>query len=369
MQEKFGGDFAHQTSIFLNSDDATVLSFCETEIENLKTEFQLVTLLQFFMLINTIGMFTSVLQKLVAFRFKDNVTLNYGQMSIEASISAVGIIFLIQYNQSNVNNLISDVCGRVIPDISPEESYVIDKMFTMRYPREGELNFKLIASTIIIQSSMISVIMLQRTQYLGELIMMLDQMKNELIRFFATFGLIIVSFLLVGRMLGSELKYENATFWEVFMDLFNAFNGNQNFADFKMPIGQSYIAVFMYIFKVLLMSLLAAMFINKYKEVWRNLDAYRRFNIIKLKNSVSYDKYIGGVTLTFFPINILMLPFIPFIVFFRSSRASDFLLKLQYGLMMVMYCILAGIIIVPFSPILYMKVVANAIFIAMTNRR
>ena len=56
--------------------------------------------------------------------------------------------------------------------------------------------------------------------------MMLDQMKNELIRFFATFGLIIVSFLLVGRMLGSELKYENATFWEVFMDLFNAFNGN-----------------------------------------------------------------------------------------------------------------------------------------------
>lgn len=96
----------------------------------------------------------------------------------------------------------------------------------MRYPREGELNFKLIASTIIIQSSMISVIMLQRTQYLGELIMMLDQMKNELIRFFATFGLIIVSFLLVGRMLGSELKYENATFWEVFMDLFNAFNGN-----------------------------------------------------------------------------------------------------------------------------------------------
>lgn len=321
------------------------------------------------MLINTIGMFTSVLQKLVAFRFKDNVTLNYGQMSIEGSISAVGIIFLIQYNQTNVNTLISDVCGRVIPGISPEDQYVIDKMFTMRYPREGELNFKLIASTIIIQSSMISVIMLQRTQYLGELIMMLDQMKNELIRFFATFGLIIVSFLLVGRMLGSELKYENATFWEVFMDLFNAFNGNQNFADFKMPIGQSYIAVFMYIFKVLLMSLLAAMFINKYKEVWRNLDAYRRFNIIKLKNSVSYDKYIGGVTLTFFPINILMLPFIPFIVFFRSARASDFLLKLQYGLMMVMYCILAGLIIVPFSPILYMKVVANAIFIAMTNRR
>ena len=71
-------------------------------------------------------------------------------MSIEASISAVGIIFLIQYNQANLNTLITDVCGRVIPEISPEDSYAIDKMFTMRYPREGELNFKLIASTIII---------------------------------------------------------------------------------------------------------------------------------------------------------------------------------------------------------------------------
>jgi len=37
----------------------------------------------------------------------------------------------------------------------------------------------------------------------------------------------------------------------------------------------------MYIFKVLLLSLLAAMFINKYDQVYFNLDAIRRFNIIR----------------------------------------------------------------------------------------
>ena len=79
----------------MNYDDAVVLSFCESEIENLKSEYKLVTLLQLIMIMNTLGMFTSVLQKLVAFRFKDNVTINYGQMSIEASISALGIIFLV----------------------------------------------------------------------------------------------------------------------------------------------------------------------------------------------------------------------------------------------------------------------------------
>jgi hypothetical protein len=84
----------------------------------------------------------------------------------------------------------------------------------------------------------------------------------------------------------------------------------------------------MYLFKVLFLSLLAAMFINKYKIVWRNLDAYKRFNIIKMKNSISYDKFIGGCTLTFFPLNIIMLPLMAPVLAMRNPRASDFLLKI-----------------------------------------
>lgn len=125
----------------------------------------------------------------------------------------------------------------------------------------------------------------------------------------------------------------------------------------------------MYIFKVLLMSLLAAMFINKYKQVWKNLEAYRRFNIIRLKNSVAYDKFLGAVTLTFFPINILMLPFIPAITILRSARASDFLLKMQYVIMIILYCGLAFLIIIPITPLLYFKMLTNSIFISFVNKR
>ena len=158
---------------------------------------------------------------------------------------------------------------------------MIDHVYTMRVPRDGEINFKIVVSLVIIQSSIISVLMLQRTQYLGELIMMLGIMISELSRFFATFGLIIGLFLLIGRMLGTELKREHASFFEVGLDLFDALNGNQKFSDFIVPLGQTYIGTFMYLFKVILISLLAAMFINKYKRQWENLDAYRRFNIIK----------------------------------------------------------------------------------------
>lgn len=152
-------------------------------------------------------------------------------------------------------------------------------------------------------------------------------MKNELSKFFLTFGLIIVVFLLLGRMLSTEFKYTPASFFDAFLDLFNAFNGNIIFKSWTFPIGEIYIVIFMYMFKILLMSLLAAMFINRYKTVWVNLDAYRRFTIIKLKNQVSYDKFIGGVTLTFFPINILMLPFSLILTALRSKRASDIMLK------------------------------------------
>jgi len=90
-------------------------------------------------------------------------------------------------------------------------------------------------------------------------------MMDELIRFFATFGLAIGLVLVVGNLIGSDLKEGNTSVYFLFLDLFNAFNGNQEFIDFKLPIGKIYIGTFMYIFRVLLMSLLAAMFINKYE--------------------------------------------------------------------------------------------------------
>ena len=57
-------------------------------------------------------------------------------------------------------------------------------------------------------------------------------MGDELIRFFMTFGLIIGLFLFVGNMLNSEFKFSTASIWLTFLDLFNAFNGNQNFDNF-----------------------------------------------------------------------------------------------------------------------------------------
>lgn len=136
-----------------------------------------------------------------------------------------------------------------------------------------------------------------------------------------------------------------------------------------MPFGKIFITVFVYLFNVLLLSFLVAMFINRYKFVYVNLDALRRMNIIKLKNSSSYDKLYGGVTITFFPVSIVILPLIAPVVLFKSERLSDFILKLQYSIMMLLFCLIGLLFAFPIIPLLYCKSVINAIFISMNNKR
>lgn len=87
-------------------------------------------------------------------------------------------------------------------------------------------------SCIIIQLCITSIFMLQRTKDLGGVILMLNQMVDELVRFFTTFGLIIILFLFIGRFLSEQLLFSAKDYWETFLNIFDAFNGKPNFEQF-----------------------------------------------------------------------------------------------------------------------------------------
>jgi hypothetical protein len=57
----------------------------------------------------------------------------------------------------------------------------------------------MVVSVIVCQYSLIMIVMLQRTQKLGELIMMVNQMISELKKFLTTFGLPLGLFIIIGR--------------------------------------------------------------------------------------------------------------------------------------------------------------------------
>jgi len=71
--------------------------------------------------------------------------------------------------------------------------------------------------------------MLQRTQHLGKLILMLMPLFGELVRFFSTFGLGILLLTVVASFMGMEIKDSELSFYEAFIDLFTAMNGTQAF--------------------------------------------------------------------------------------------------------------------------------------------
>jgi len=73
--------------------------------------------------------------------------------------------------------------------------------------------------------------------------------------------------------------------------------------------------------------------------------------------------------MTFFPINIFILPFIIPVLALRNARVSDFVLKLQYIVMMAMYIIVMLCMIVPMLPLLYLKILLNAIYVSFNNKR
>ena len=198
---------------------------------------------------------------------------------------------------------------------------------------------------------------------------MVGQMAHQLQKFLITFGLIILAFIVVGRQLNSEFKVDNSSIIQICLDIFDGINGKQNFKEYLDPQGKLFITAFVYIFNILLLSFLVAMFINRYKFVFQNIDAIRRMEIIKLKNSNSFDAIYSGVTITFFPISIIVLPFILPVILFKSERLNDFILKLQYALMIVLYCIIAVIISVPLLPLIYLKAIMNSIYIALNNKR
>mmetsp|Transcript_30418 Transcript_30418/g.46598 ORF Transcript_30418/g.46598 Transcript_30418/m.46598 type:complete len:104 (-) Transcript_30418:1166-1477(-) len=75
MRDTFDGTIESKLHNFLNSEFDLQLKYCEGEIDNLMNEATIVLFFSNIMIFNTIGMLTSVMQKFLTFRFRDNVTI------------------------------------------------------------------------------------------------------------------------------------------------------------------------------------------------------------------------------------------------------------------------------------------------------
>ena len=223
------------------------------------------------------------------------------------------------------------------------------------------MNFNINYTCIVIQYTIVLFLMLEMTTGLGDIIIIIEHMAIELVRLLKTFGILLLLFVFLIAETKRSLKTEKFTLYDISRNVFDLLNGKTHFEEFTYPTGRFYQAFMVILVNVCLISFLVAVFINRLKTLHGNLDAIQRITIIQLKNSIDYDRFCGGVTNTFFPINILGLPFFPFMMFFKSERLSEFVLKIQYSFLIVLYSLLGLTCSLPAIPLLYAKCVANAL--------
>jgi len=68
---------------------------------------------------------------------------------LELSIFATGLLFIFSYTSDINNTLLSDGCGSLIT-MTGEEKNKVDKAFSLLNHIDGEIDFKLVISALIV---------------------------------------------------------------------------------------------------------------------------------------------------------------------------------------------------------------------------
>jgi len=145
------------------------------------------------------------------------------------------------------------------------EKTTMDKIYSLQLPTENfDINFQLLLSTIVSLHSANILSQLRRTVAIGPSIIMMMSLRFDLMKFFTAFTLPIVAFVAVAMFNTSDFTVDSIDPWNIFLQLFSAFTGEQDFGSFNKYIGQSFLVIFILIYFILLLNLLIAMFSNTY---------------------------------------------------------------------------------------------------------
>mmetsp|Transcript_33505 Transcript_33505/g.51469 ORF Transcript_33505/g.51469 Transcript_33505/m.51469 type:complete len:130 (+) Transcript_33505:2918-3307(+) len=108
------------------------------------------------------------------------------------------------------NPLVTDKCKDVI-ELTDSEIELIDFGYALISKQGTLIDFQLLLSLNVTLFTMIMIVMLQRSSVVGQLILMINEMLYELKRFFQTFGVVIIGFVLFGRLCQRFFKTDGSS--------------------------------------------------------------------------------------------------------------------------------------------------------------
>ena len=111
----FGTDIGRSMHLFFGADKKTLTSYCVTNCAVWFVLYADITRFYYVIILMTIGMLASLCQKILVYRVKDNVTLQYSQMVLESTIILTGTLYVLSFNAAITTTDVSETCGPVNP--------------------------------------------------------------------------------------------------------------------------------------------------------------------------------------------------------------------------------------------------------------
>mmetsp|Transcript_23983 Transcript_23983/g.36808 ORF Transcript_23983/g.36808 Transcript_23983/m.36808 type:complete len:383 (-) Transcript_23983:586-1734(-) len=213
-----------------------------------------------------------------------------------------------------------------------------------------------------------SIKILEKTEFMGYLIMMITKTLEETMKFIITFGLLFISYILMFRMLKDDLLLEDTQIPRLSIFAFDSLSGHVNSLHTTTK-GTLIMVVFTSMAFFGLMGFLVTMFVVRYLRFSKLIEAEKRSEIINIKNRSSNIPVFGAITTSYHPLSIFLLPFFLPMILIQSERVNDFAMKFQFFFLVLGYVLLGFLASIPGFILMYLKLVLNACYILYSNNR
>lgn len=208
---------------------------------------------------------------------------------------------------------------------------------------------------------------LQAIKMFGPLFAILFNLIYELLRFSVLFLMIFVIFWSAGSVIFFNIPEFNDA-WKGVPYLISASLGDVDFSVFEYDnsylekeYGWLFLILFLLMSNIVLLNFLIAILSNKYTELEHKSKLLYLKNILLIKQVQSENDYYSSLIASFVPLNILIAPFVPFIIFTKSKRLNSALMYVCYSPMVVFGTTLFVILSFAFLPFAYLVLVLNSV--------
>ena len=239
---------------------------------------------------------------------------------------------------------------------------------------ESFLKFNFCLGMIVVIQWIRVFMVFQASRVFGKMVEIILNMMTEIAKFMVILGILTIAFSSAGRIFFFDItKFETDT--DSIIYLISSALGNFDYSIFTTSdlflskyYGYVYQSLFLLMVSIVLLNFLVAILADIYTILQLQAKGLHSRQILLMRSGYDDDAYYSSLVLLPVPLNILMIPFTPFVVLFKSKKLNEILVYVCYLPVLIMSVILFAVGNLILLPIGYLRTILKLIVNAIRNR-